>query len=951
MLMSIKGATRQQVRRLGRAVYWRLPPRWRDAAVDLAFRAAGGFFRGFGRYELWRQQREDASGVVGSGSRGAMIDLAAVAPLTRPPGSIAIHAHVYYPELAEEFATCFAAMPFAYDLYVSVADEQGLAACRKAFAALPKRDQLQVEIVPNRGRDIAPMLCAFGARLQGYDFIAHVHSKKSEYNQGATRGWRPYLLDSLFGSEDRLKRIFSLLDSGAGIVFPQCFADVPYVASSWLANRATAAAWCHRLGIRRFPGGYFDFPVGSMFWARSEALRPLFAAGVTLEDFESELGQTDGTLAHAVERLIGVVARDSGQPVAILRDEASPSWSPWRFEQFVRRDASVYKAVVGASDLRMVVFDIFDTLLVRPLVEPERVKTIVARRAGGALGEAYLTWRATAEVQARSRAGRDVGLTEIGAELGRIAKLDDSQVAGLIRLEEEVECALVSPRAGAVELCELALRAGKRVVFASDMYLSSAVIARMLTQSGIEGWHGLYVSCEIGVRKDGGGLFDHVLGAEQMRAGQVLMVGDNERSDFQIPLDRGMRTLHVLRAVELARGQQRLSRLLEEVEQDASADTNLGLGLLVRKYFSPLIFERFDPYGLVPRNDAHALGYTIAGPLSLAFAQWLMRRAREDGVSRLYFLAREGQFLKQVYDVAAEAQVDAPEASYLVVSRRAVNVPAIRDIDDVLDIASGYFGPSSLAEYLQERFGLPADEAMLQELHAGGLWSRNAQVVVRDGEIGHLKRLLEALLPRILDQARTELPGIEAYLAEQRIDASGACAVVDIGYSGTIQRRLNRLLGGGVHGYYMATDERIDSLPQAWGVIAQGCFHHRAECAPLGPVFIRQSFIAEKLLSADDPQVVRYGVGDQGRAEPEFRALSEAEVATRATRAAVREGAMDFVRDAMQLRTQVLPDFEFPPELAMSLFAALVEGELSEEREIIGSMVLDDHYCGRGLVS
>src|SRR5690606_176166 len=117
--------------------------------------------------------------------------------------------------------------------------------------------------------------------------------------------------------------------------------------------------------------------------------------------------------------------------------------------------------------------------------------------------------------------------------------------------------------------------------------LPQGVIEAMLRRCGVEGDLRLYVSSEIGLRKDTGELYEHILSCEGLAPEQVLVVGDNERSDFQIPADRGMLTLHMLRAVELARAQPRLAALVEKVEREDSVDADVTAGLLVRRAFAP----------------------------------------------------------------------------------------------------------------------------------------------------------------------------------------------------------------------------------------------------------------------------------------------------------------------------------------------------------------------------
>ena len=230
-------------------------------------------------------------------------------------------------------------MPFPYDLFVSTPDEAASQICRHAFSHLPHLGQLTITIVPNRGRDIAPMFCTFGEALQHYDYIAHIHSKKSLYNEGSTNGWREYLLTGLLGSRPQIQKIFTLLtgEKTIGFVYPQNFAELPYFANSWLSNKACGYFWCHKLGIPHCPIGYFDYPAGSMF-CRTEALHPLFKAHIQIEDFPEETGQTDNL--SALHRALFVLVKRSG--FTLIFETTNPSWSRWKLEYFATSKKCTY---------------------------------------------------------------------------------------------------------------------------------------------------------------------------------------------------------------------------------------------------------------------------------------------------------------------------------------------------------------------------------------------------------------------------------------------------------------------------------------------------------------------------------------------------------------------------------------------------------------------------------
>jgi FMN phosphatase YigB (HAD superfamily) len=936
----------------GRRLYWSLPVRWRQPTVDLAYRISGSLFQGLPDYQRWLARRSASTGVAGTN----MVDLDIVRPLnTAPEGSIAIHAHVYYSDLAKEIASYLRHMPYDYDLFVSVTNKSAKQTCLEALRDLPRQNALVVEIVPNRGRDIAPMFCTFGAQLTTYAFIAHIHTKKSLYNEGRTRGWREYLLDGLFGDPQSIRRIFRLLtdEKKIGMVYPQTYVAVPYYAHTWLANRTEGTRWCHQLGIGKVPSGYFDMPAGSMFWARTDALLPLFAAGLGWRDFPEEQGQTDGTLAHTIERLLGVIPPATDWSLAIMRDKRYPGWSRWRVDQYFGYTAADTFERLSAPDIQLIVFDIFDTLLVRPLLDPELTKDIVAARVGGPPGKIYLAERATIEHQARQRLKRDVSLEDIYREWSTSRSLAEADLARLRATEEATELASVQAREEAVVLLRRLAAAGKRVVIASDTFLPTALIETMLARHGIVGWQRLYLSNEVGLRKDTGALYDHLLREEDVTPNSVIMVGDNERSDLQIPVEKGIRSQHVLRTVEIARALPRWHGLLEDSAARHDLHWSIGLGLLVRHQFDRLFFPDLSPANML--ESAHQIGYCIVGPLTVAFAQWLVRRAAADGITHLYFLAREGQLLYKVYEKLREATSAGVTGHYLVLSRRSVIVPMIEATSDIHALAKARFFPNELAMYLSERYGLSIESGDLAEFQRLDLWKAGAAVEVRDNRIDHLLPLLKFLEPRIMEQARSEHPALMTYLKDIGIDSQDNCAVVDVGYSATIQARLTRLLGKPVHGYYMITTEAAEKVSAAHNVIAQGCYGSGLALGSQDPGLYRQSFELEKLLSSNEKQVLHYrleqNVQGNAKAIPHFRDVDTDDETKRALRAEIQAGAFAFVDEVIDIATNLYPGFEFPPKLAADLFDALVDHLSEEERALFSSIVLDDFYCGRGLVS
>jgi len=284
---------------------------------NLLFNLLPNLFKGTSQFNQWQEAKRVLLDERPPSIHFIDLQKASFLPVAAEK-KIAIHVHLFYTDLANELAGLIQSLPIAVDLFISTPHEQDLELIKTLFRPLPTVKQLTIELTPNRGRDLAPLICTFGRQLAGYDYLAHIHTKKSLAANSLGDTWRDYLWQQLLGSKDhRIEKILTLLSSNA-LIYPQKFAPIDVINCQWGPNWETANRLCEKWGIAAPVKGFIEFPVGTMFWAHSQALSPLLLSGLQYADFDEELGQTDGTLAHTLERCITHLVTTQGLDVAIL---------------------------------------------------------------------------------------------------------------------------------------------------------------------------------------------------------------------------------------------------------------------------------------------------------------------------------------------------------------------------------------------------------------------------------------------------------------------------------------------------------------------------------------------------------------------------------------------------------------------------------------------------------
>ncbi|NDY57955.1 hypothetical protein G3N56_14560 [Desulfovibrio sulfodismutans] len=226
--------------------------------------------------------------------------------------SICVHAHLFYQDMLPIIIDKLKNIPLPFDIFVSVPKEvDNIGIANRLRHELDLAKNIVVETVTNKGRDVAPFIVQFGKRILTYDYVLHIHTKQSLHNT-TLKSWGMDIFDLLLGSKVAVSQILVLLHDRAKIVYPAEQNVYLKNPTGWDGNYTLARDLLDRftnIDINEFPA--VEFAEGSMIWARTSALAEFLSLPLTWDDFPEEPIPADGTLAHALERLLFVLSFDT----------------------------------------------------------------------------------------------------------------------------------------------------------------------------------------------------------------------------------------------------------------------------------------------------------------------------------------------------------------------------------------------------------------------------------------------------------------------------------------------------------------------------------------------------------------------------------------------------------------------------------------------------------------
>ncbi|WP_035764670.1 HAD hydrolase-like protein [Butyrivibrio sp. NC2002] len=405
-------------------------------------------------------------------------------------------------------------------------------------------------------------------------------------------------------------------------------------------------------------------------------------------------------------------------------------------------------------------FDIFETLVNRIVVHPYcifKLMVSVAKEKKILLPDNFSDKRILAEKKARA-ADEYYNIFDIYSFINDISVSKEI----LIDLEFETELRYAFVNREMKKRLEQLRQKGEEVCIISDMYWPKEYLDKYLSYFGIVDYIDLFCSCDCKASKYDGSLFKFVLRTLKIKSSQLVHIGDNYRSDFLIPRLMGIKA-HLFNQ-EHNYDKYYLSRKEDYIESDISD--------------SKFICCTCD----IKESREYQLGYSLFGPVLYEFANWIDGKRKQYGISKLFFLSRDGMIIKKAYDLLYPDSY----TSYFYASRKALIIPTLHYYNTYAEISNCFFvsGRETNIELLDK---LGVDSRILQNNENG----KQDREKISNCNISDLYELFKEDINK---NSIIQEKFLKDYLLKQGLTENSL--IIDIGWFGNMQYSLEKIING-----------------------------------------------------------------------------------------------------------------------------------------------------------
>ena len=533
---------------------------------------------------------------------------------------------------------------------------------------------------------------------------------------------------------------------------------------------------------------------------------------------------------------------------------------------------------------RVISFDLFDTLIMRRVLNPCDIFACAVRRMQ--LSDARQKQLVRARMMAEKEAKALKGIDEIYEELAQSCHLDNEEAKTLKRLEFELEKENIVGRKECISLLEYARKLGKQIYILTDMYYRKADLKILCDLSGVAvDENEILSSCEIGCTKEAGNAYQFLIDKGGGNAHFILHIGDNPINDYKKAKEYSIDAIRILSGYEMLVHSSMASLLSDTVRYEKRC----AVGLLTARLFNNP-FALNETKGKVSVTRYQDAGY-VFGVIFYSFCKWLIEKALEAEIEMMILPGRDGYLIEKCFDILKPPF----KYVYIAASRRCYELALLSSAEDVDIIVNNTDFKGSREALIVARYGIKRPSGCTE----------NEWITL------------------ILKEATEQREALRKYFRKKGIYGDCKTGVFDCVASGTVHMYLEKLLGRQIQGFYFGV-----KLPQKSGISIVSAFGTLTDYEVRSAV-LEHYLLWECMLSPMTGTLIRFE-GEHMIFENNMPSAHLSEI---------QNGILQFVEDANRLFEK---DLVYCNELVKCIFNGVVAFK-DEIREIF---TYDDSYLG-----
>lgn len=614
-------------------------------------------------------------------------------------------------------------------------------------------------------------------------------------------------------------------------------------------------------------------------------------------------------------------------------------------ENSVEQWASIKEKVDKAS---IVSFDVFDTLLVRNLNQPndlfDYMEPLVAKILNTKLPIPYKQARLEARANViNGTCGEEISLKERYDAISNKYDIDVTLTDEVMNLELDLERKILKRREYCIDILKYAKSKGKKVIIVSDIFFTKDFVSEMLSINNInagEHYDELFVSSETKLLKHTGNVYPYLLEQLKIKPEDMVHVGDNHHPDIKMAEKHGINSIFVPNTTEEFDKKTGLTKVYNFKDKITSS---LIKGVINNKIMdNPFNYSTPSHSG----GDISKFGFSMLGPMFYGFANEVLNIAKKDEKEIIYFLARDGEIVKNAYDIITKDMEDAPKSEYLHVSRRALSVPSIKTKKDIDVISKINYSSIEIKTLLKNRFGVDYKLFKLESLNSFGFESFEYKINSKRDSKEFSKFLIENE-NILVKQAEIERSVMLEYLEEKGLNETINAMIVDIGHNGTLQYYLSELMNNkNISGSYFVTQSGIQEKIIDNGMKAYGFVGHKLVGSDHNHPYNKNLIMFESVFLNTSGSLINLSKDKDGTIVKNFLdTTNEQERIHFITK--LDNGILDFVANLTKVKNELNYDIKLGGRESIKPFLALLDFPYQLDVEMFNKVNFENHFSGR----